>query len=75
MVRRDLTRIAQSNVRGVRIFPIMHTAVIKREVLDQNPWVAVTPAKAFEEAKALALEASPRRALPVWAAVSGRPCL
>jgi 4,5-dihydroxyphthalate decarboxylase len=38
------------------LFPIMHTAVIKREVLDENPWVAVTLFKAFEEAKAFALE-------------------
>jgi 4,5-dihydroxyphthalate decarboxylase len=34
----------------------MHTAVIKREVLDANPWVAVTLAKVFEEAKALAIQ-------------------
>lgn len=38
------------------VFPIMHTMVIKREVLNANPWVASTLFKAFEAAKALALE-------------------
>src|SRR5262245_19968453 len=37
------------------VFPIMHTVVIKREVLDADPWVASTLFKAFEAAKALAL--------------------
>lgn len=33
------------------IFPIMHTVVIRREVVDENPWVPVTLFKGFEEAK------------------------
>jgi 4,5-dihydroxyphthalate decarboxylase len=37
------------------MFPIMHTLVIKREVLESDPWVAATLFKAFDAAKALAL--------------------
>ncbi|HZT07011.1 MAG TPA: ABC transporter substrate-binding protein [Chloroflexota bacterium] len=38
--------------RRTRIFPIMHTVVIKREVLSANPWVAMNLYKAFCAAKA-----------------------
>ncbi|MBI2184073.1 MAG: ABC transporter substrate-binding protein [Thaumarchaeota archaeon] len=37
--------------RKTRIFPIMHTVVIRRDVYDANPWVAVSLHKAFTEAK------------------------
>ncbi len=40
--------------RKTGIFPIMHTMVIKREVYEENPWVAVNLYKAFVRAKALA---------------------
>lgn len=33
------------------IFPIMHAIAIRREVMDENPWVARNLFKAFEEAK------------------------
>src|SRR5437870_3286901 len=33
------------------IFPIMHTVVVRREVLDANPWVAQNLYKAFCAAK------------------------
>jgi 4,5-dihydroxyphthalate decarboxylase len=49
-------QVERDYFRRTRIFPIMHTAVVRREVLDANPWVAVTLTKAFQEAKALALE-------------------
>jgi 4,5-dihydroxyphthalate decarboxylase len=59
-------QVERDYFRRTRLFPIMHTAVIKSEVLDENPWVAVTLAKAFEEAKALALEdLTQTSALPV----------
>ena len=41
--------------RRTGIFPIMHTLVVKKEILDANPWVAFTLFKAFSEAKDLAM--------------------
>lgn len=35
-------------------FPIMHTVVIKRTVLQENPWVAVNMMQAFRQSKDLA---------------------
>lgn len=36
------------------IFPIMHTVIIKREVYERNPWIAVNLYKAFCRAKEIA---------------------
>src|SRR2546429_3064667 len=33
------------------VFPIMHAIVIKAEVLERHPWLAMNLYKAFEEAK------------------------
>ena len=41
--------------RRTGIFPIMHTLVVKKEILDANPWLAFTLLKAFSEAKDLAM--------------------
>ncbi|HLI28218.1 MAG TPA: ABC transporter substrate-binding protein [Chloroflexota bacterium] len=43
--------------RRTRIFPIMHTIVIRREVYRANPWVAESLYKAFAEAKARCMAA------------------
>lgn len=38
------------------IFPIMHTLVIRSEVLQRHPWISMNLFKAFEEAKCRSLE-------------------
>jgi 4,5-dihydroxyphthalate decarboxylase len=38
------------------IFPIMHVTVVKREVVDKNPWVVKSLMDAFEKAKAIAMK-------------------
>jgi 4,5-dihydroxyphthalate decarboxylase len=38
------------------VFPIMHTLVVREELLDQHPWVAESLFKAFEAAKRWCLE-------------------
>ena len=40
--------------RRTKLFPIMHTVVIRRDVYAKNPWVAQSLYKAFTEAKAKA---------------------
>ncbi|CAB3806983.1 hypothetical protein LMG28614_06504 [Paraburkholderia ultramafica] len=41
--------------RRTRLFPIMHTLGIKRELTEQHPWLPGALTKAFEKSKALAL--------------------
>lgn len=50
------------------IFPIMHTVVIKNEILEKHPWVAVNLLQAFEQAKELCYERmkDPRNFALVW---------
>lgn len=43
--------VAKDYFRRTRIFPMMHTLVMKQSVYDQQPWAAQSLFDAFEEAK------------------------
>jgi 4,5-dihydroxyphthalate decarboxylase len=47
----DFVQVEQAYFRRTRIFPIMHTLVIRREVYCANRWVAQSLAKAFAKAQ------------------------
>jgi 4,5-dihydroxyphthalate decarboxylase len=47
----DYVEAEKAYYRETRIFPIMHTIVIKREIYERHPWVAVNLVEAFHEAK------------------------
>ena len=38
------------------IFPIMHVLGIKREIIEENPWVPINLYRAFNEAKQIAMK-------------------
>jgi 4,5-dihydroxyphthalate decarboxylase len=50
------------------IFPIMHTVVIKNQILESNPWAAVSLLQAFQRAKEVCYERmrDPRSFALVW---------
>ncbi len=47
----DYVATERDYFRRTRIFPIMHTIVIRRDVYRANPWIAQSLQKAFVEAK------------------------
>ena len=50
----NYVEVEKEYYRRTRIFPPMHTVVIRRDVYAKNPWVAQSLAKAFTAAKAKA---------------------
>src|ERR1700729_4111061 len=42
--------------KKTQIFPIMHTLIIKQEIVDKNPWVPENLAYAFNESKKITLQ-------------------
>ncbi len=51
----DYAAAEKDYFRRTRIYPIMHTVVIRREIYDRDPWVALSLYKAFLRAKEYAL--------------------
>jgi 4,5-dihydroxyphthalate decarboxylase len=47
----DCSRVEREYYTRSRIFPIMHTVVIRREIYKRHPWVAQSLYKAFVEAQ------------------------
>jgi 4,5-dihydroxyphthalate decarboxylase len=47
----DRRRVEQAYFEKTRIFPIMHTVVLRRSLYEDFPWVAVNLSHAFERAK------------------------
>lgn len=47
----DYETMEREYYQRTRIFPIMHTVVIRREVYEKNPWVAQSLYKAFVQAQ------------------------
>jgi 4,5-dihydroxyphthalate decarboxylase len=47
----NYVEVERAYYQKTRIFPIMHTVVIRRDVYKANPWIAQSLAKAFMQAK------------------------
>jgi 4,5-dihydroxyphthalate decarboxylase len=52
----NYVEVEKAYFRKTRIFPIMHTVVLRRDVYQKHPWAAQSLAKAFAEAKRRAEE-------------------
>jgi 4,5-dihydroxyphthalate decarboxylase len=52
----DFKRVEQDYYRRTRIFPIMHTVVIRKDVYRDFPWVAASLYRAFCRARDIAVE-------------------
>jgi 4,5-dihydroxyphthalate decarboxylase len=51
----DFKSVEQDYFQRTRVFPIMHTVVIRRDVLEREPWVARSLYDAFLQAKTRAM--------------------
>src|SRR5258707_2811819 len=47
----DYPSVEETYYLETGIFPIMHVIVVRNEVLDRHPWVAMNLLQAFEQAK------------------------
>lgn len=54
---RDPVAAGKDYFKRTGIFPIMHLVGVRRTLVDQHPWLPAAVMKAFEQSKALALEA------------------
>ena len=50
----NYNQVEMDNFKRTKIFPIMHTVVIRGEIYREHPWVAPSLFKAFSQAKAIA---------------------
>jgi 4,5-dihydroxyphthalate decarboxylase len=64
----DCEKEERAYYERTRIFPIMHPIVVKKEILDRDPWVATSLYEAFMESKRLYRELmqQPHRLSFVW---------
>jgi 4,5-dihydroxyphthalate decarboxylase len=64
----DCEKEERAYYERTRIFPIMHPIVVKKEILDRDPWVATSLYEAFMESKRLHSEhmQQPHRSSVVW---------
>jgi 4,5-dihydroxyphthalate decarboxylase len=52
----NYVEVERTYFRKTKIFPIMHTVAIRRDVYDQNPWIAQSLYKAFSQAQRIAYQ-------------------